>query len=69
MINPSDPTDYQTIRAHFAAMALQGLLAAPDQFNAPADSLDTDGIPAPWYAKQAVRYADALIAELNKPRK
>ena len=42
-----------TIRAHFAAMAMQGILLNPD-------------VDTPRYvAAEAVRHADALIAALN----
>lgn len=48
------PTRSMTIREKFAAMAMQGFLASQP----PSESKDV----AHW----AVRYADALIAELSK---
>lgn len=49
-----------TIRQHFAAMAMQGILA----------SLDNDtAIVGSFIADMSVRCADALIAELNKNEK
>ncbi len=47
-------TDGLTKREHFAALALQGLLANPDTPVIPVD-----------VANNAIRYADALIAALN----
>ena len=48
-----------TKREYFAAMALQGYLA----------SVPTDTIERPEYAaSHAVKYADALIDELNKEK-
>lgn len=44
-----------TRRELFAAMALQGLLADPEQFGDERD-----------FAKRAVLFGDALIAELDK---
>lgn len=68
MLDPKSPahsscprSDGMTIRAEIASRALQGLLADPNAFEA-----DTDDKMAEAYAKAAVRYADALIAELNK---
>lgn len=55
-----------TIRAHFAAMAMQGMCASLNAWN------DSDGKPCMatmepgQMATYAARYADALIAELNK---
>lgn len=49
-------------REHFAALAMQGLLALPER------PLESDSEPqelAPYYAQAAVIYADALIAALN----
>ncbi len=45
-----------TIRAHFAAMAMQGMLA---------DTYRSGSFDA--YARDAIAHADALITELNKP--
>jgi hypothetical protein len=49
-----------TIRQHFAAIAMQGLLANPEIQK--IQSLTVNSI-----AIEAIQYADALIAELNKP--
>lgn len=52
-----------TIRAHFAAMAMQGMLANPVVMQ----TVGSRGIdPGPELAKAAVDSADYLIAELNK---
>lgn len=51
-----------TKRELFAAMAMQGILSGPKDF-------DIDGIPkttASGYAEVAVSLADALLAELAK---
>lgn len=45
-----------TVREYFAAMAMQGLLAK-------------EGIVHPQTAESSVRWADELIAELNKEQK
>lgn len=50
-----------TIRQHFAAIAMQGVLASCDIDNNPFIS------PVDC-ATQSVKYADALIAELNKEK-
>ena len=57
-----------TIRAHFAAMAMQGL-AANHQFLLAVlqCSKVTNGKPETVLAQSAIEHADALIAELNKP--
>lgn len=63
-INPDDPAfplpsfgePGLTIRAELAARAMQGLLASRE-----GSSLDYEQV-----ASEAVRCADALIAELNK---
>lgn len=44
------------VRAHFAGLALQGLLAAPHVTNATPEGL----------ARGSLQYADALLTELNK---
>jgi len=49
------PSDGITIRAHFAILAMQGLLASDVQ----ASEVE--------FATRSVACADALIAELNKP--
>jgi hypothetical protein len=51
-----------TIRAHFAAMAMQGLLA--NQLL--EDLIDSGECVYGTIAKDAIKHADALIAELNK---
>lgn len=56
-----------TIRAHFAAMAMQGILAGDTH---EGDFLDpdykrTDGNNADVVAVRSVKWADALIAALN----
>lgn len=45
-----------TMREHLAALAMQGLLAAPERFG-PSEC-----------AELAVGYADALLARLDMPR-
>lgn len=50
-----------TIRQHFAAMALQGLCAVDNK-----GEFDNIQASAEYAAKLSVKYADALIAELNK---
>lgn len=50
--------DGMTIRQHFAAMAMQGMLSA-------CRGYDNTGLEN--LAKCAAQQADALIAELNKP--
>jgi hypothetical protein len=47
-----------TIREHFAAMALSGLLANNGQFNRDIEN----------QIALSVEYADHLLAELEKPR-
>lgn len=49
-----------TIREHFAALAMQGLLAS--------ESLDYHASSSESLAKHAVAKADALIAELAKAK-
>lgn len=51
-----------TIRAHFAAMAMQGLLSNPLLENA----IDGPKCVYATIAGDALKHADALIAELNK---
>ena len=68
--NPDDPInvvhiaddlwkDGLTKREYFAALAMQGFLAA---------DLDWEAKTMAQLAPVAVQYADALIHELNKPR-
>lgn len=45
-------------RAKIATAALQGILAR--------SYLDRGGPEITWYTREAVRFADALLAELNK---
>ena len=56
-----------TIRQHFAAMAMQGMLSNSENESNEMD-LVKSGIDNGFLAtaQQAVQYADALITELNK---
>lgn len=59
-----------TIRAYFAAMAMQGIVSSPSVLGAMKAMLikeadDTEDLGT-LTAKSAVEFADALIAELNK---
>lgn len=54
--DPNNMVEYMTIRTHIAAMALQGLVSDPEFCD------------ASFASRRAIAYADALIAELNKPR-
>ena len=56
-----------TARAHFAGLAMQGLCASmrEDELEEQETSL---GKKSRQFAIAACAYADALIAELNKPR-
>ncbi len=56
----SDHYSGASVREVFAAMALQGLIAAPRVLG-----LDTSADTARHYAEAAVTYADALITALN----
>jgi hypothetical protein len=64
-----------TIRQHFAALAIQGILSNPQFANNAKDMAIKKGIKITDdamefiepFAKLAVDCADALIAELNKP--
>lgn len=49
-----------TIRQHFAAMAMQGLMANPNCIDGKG------GGTIQWVVKGSVDFADALIIELNK---
>lgn len=51
-----------TLREHYAGRAMQGLAA----FSIPRD--DGDSIPPPGVAILCVALADALLAELEKPK-
>jgi hypothetical protein len=56
-----------TIREHFAAMAMQGLLANPTIPQiARSQGAETHEAIMDWYSQGAVQHADALIAELAK---
>ena len=61
-----------TVRAHFAAMAMQGLMANSDMVSLLVannqNSGKTEGPEAFWkhFAQDAVAAADVLISELNK---
>lgn len=54
-------TEGISLRAHFAELAMQGLLSNPKWTDGQAASTAT-----PSTAQASVRLADALIAELNK---
>jgi hypothetical protein len=54
-----------TKREKIAAMAMQGLLANPD-YNCPSDPKKLPTTTS--FAKAALHYADALLAELEKPQ-
>ena len=54
-----------TKREHFAAMAMQGLMANPAYPEMVASGVKLDAT----FTAEAVAFADALIAELNKERK
>jgi len=47
-------------RERIATAALQGILANPKE--------NLTGLDIQWHAQEAVRYADALIAELGKEK-
>lgn len=51
-------------REHFAAMAMQGMLANTDMMKV---VMDSDEFASPWddYAEQAIKQADALLAALE----
>lgn len=53
---PQEPSMGLTVRQHFAAMAMQGAMAADTEATWPTERL----------VQYAVKVADALIAELNK---
>lgn len=55
-----------TIREHFAAMAMQGILANP-QSAENANDLGRKTFVA-YVAEDAVAHADSLLAELERPR-
>lgn len=65
-------TDRLSVREHFAAHALQGILAAraagsgPMLHRAPPAAPPTPEATAQSHAEYAVMCADALIAQLNK---
>lgn len=68
--NPFGPVDSEylktvytglTIRQHFAAMAMKGILSNSPDWNGTQSHNE-------WVAKISVSYADALIAELNKTK-
>ena len=52
-----------SMRQWYAGMAMQGLLASPQE---KADAAPI--VSAGWYAAKSVALADALIAELKKPK-
>lgn len=55
-----------TKREHFAALALQGMLANPLGLECAAKSGDTQEKIEETYAADSVRFADLLIKALNK---
>jgi hypothetical protein len=55
------PNDPEPSRAMIAAMCLQGLLANSPDWNPIESNLE-------WASRAAVLFADALIAELQKPK-
>jgi hypothetical protein len=62
-----------TIRQHFAAMAMQGLLANPDEvkreyYQSKIPELSNCKTPAEFLCKSSVMMADALINALNEPK-
>jgi len=69
-----------TIRQHFAAMTMQGMLSNPSEFDVTTGSiLELLGLPKDtkydynqhyfaYIAKKSVLQADALINELNQPQ-
>lgn len=54
-----------TKREYFAAMAMQGQLASMTNAEV-VKAFMAHGNPWEWCANSAVKFADALIAELNK---
>lgn len=61
MINPNDPAAKMSIRTHLAVRALQGILSYKGSTSPTICPDDPKKMAA-----TACRYADALIAELNK---
>ena len=53
-------------REHFAALALQGLLATPEDPSDQYDGVKTFADLRKHFARKAVEYADDLIAALNE---
>lgn len=51
-----------SIRQHFASMAMSGILTNSEMVN------DKDDRSVEWTAVASVKFADALIAELNKEK-
>lgn len=65
--NPGNPAAGITVRAHFAAMAMQGIISNPESFAAAKSVAEQHNVkPSEAAARLAVAYADSLIAELNK---
>lgn len=56
-----------TIRAHFASLALQGLLSDTSTLASLKD-IAPQGSEADFIAQAALNFADALITELNKKK-
>lgn len=61
------PAKEQTIREHYAGLAMQAVIAKNPPCGEYHDVSDCD--KPSLYARAAVFYADALIAELAKPVK
>lgn len=59
--NRSDLPTGLTKREHFAAMAMQGLLSSASDSNGEWTNCGVDNV-----ASEAVMFADALLAELEK---
>lgn len=55
-----------TIRQYFAGLAMNGMLANSDLLRHGSKKHSSDKTIFPSYAEDAVKMADALIAELNK---
>lgn len=54
-----------TIRQHFAAISLQGMLSNPELYKITSEYMKPEYI-SEFYCKCSVEQADLLIAELNK---
>lgn len=67
-MNRGDESAYLTIREHFAGLAMQGLLANSEAAQGMFDVAGNMDAVFPVMARAATLYADALLAELAKPR-